>query len=538
MGPYYKVALVLGVEDMGKIEARIDAGGKVSMQITVSSDNFYEHTDTIDTSLYDILNQDGCLKTGAYAKAKITASFLKHEKEWPVWEYEPAWTFDGGIVPKFGAPASQGYNEQSRRLTVSSDLSRSVFFFTAGPVGFELFDEKGKPLGKRVWTANDYVTTEFFGTSYRLTFDDVEPERWYIVHPLCQFAGKEIVAGPGARIYAGLEDLFVEADSAKFDYQGGTSFVKVRNTYSKETYASCQYDDYTNRDWFTVEETKDGYNIICQPNTTPKRRSGYVEFRAQKEEDTFGFNARRSTVYIRQEVDPAYIGLLFQNISRVSMAYDDAERNDVPVYGDPDPDDPTYTELFSRSLIIGQEDVDDAFTSNPVIKKGDDGTFTLQGNGLTITGKFDPVAKGQPYRSGQGTFKLNTDFDHHRKTVEEVEACFEKSVLSPAWGYTDTGYVLNELTNLALDEHYQRDVEGTVDVTYDEERQQYKLVFKGAGSLTYSAECYRRLSGIVASENTDAFFHPHSNVKVTETSHEVINCNTDIDYTVFYELNE
>ena len=524
MGPYYKVALVLGVEDMGKIEARIDAGGKVSMQITVSSDNFYEHTDTIDTSLYDILNQDGCLKTGAYAKAKITASFLKHEKEWPVWEYEPAWTFDGGIVPKFGAPASQGYNEQSRRLTVSSGLSRSVFFFTAGPVGFELFDEKGKPLGKRVWTTDDYVTAESFGTSYRLTFDDVEPEKWYIVHPLCHFGKQEIVAGPGARIYAGLEDLFVEADSAKFDYQGGTSFVKVRNTYSKDTYASCQYDDYSNRDWFTVEETKDGYNIICQPNTTPKRRSGYVEFRAQKEEDTFGFNARRSTVYIRQEVDPAYIGLLFQRIAASSVAVLDGETDYMNI------ESPDGTYYFGAPIAIGEEDIVNAFEKNPVIHHQPDGTFALQGvEGLSLEGKFDPVEAGGRWQTGSGTFTLATDYEHHRKSKEDVEAAFHNGIAKQG------GESMAENSNPVLDEHFKRNVEGTFTVTWDDSRQQYLFRFTGTGTLDYSATCYKYVSGVP--EGGD-LMSAQPNARITGTVDYSTSANTDVNYGVFYELNE
>ena len=537
-GPFYKVSFILGTEDIGKIEARIDAGGKTSMQITVSSDNFYEHTDTINTSFYDALNQDGSLKIGAYAKAKISAKLLKWEKEWPAWEYEPGWTMDGGVVPKFVAPAIRSYNADQRTLSVGTSLSRSVLIFTAGPVGFELFDDDGKPLGKRVWTEKEYIATDWFGDSYNLTFDDVEPDKWYIVHPTCHFGKRELVAGPGKRFFAGLQDLTVDKDSLNFDYVGGAAFVGVRNTFSKETGVSVQYDDYMVTNWLTVEATKDGYNVTCQPNTSTKRRSAYIEFTARDPNDTFGFNSRRHKVYIKQEVDPAYLGLLLQQIGNGNTYSPYCSDESIDVNGDPAPEAEDFTNLFGRHLIIGTDDIDDAFNSNPVIKKNDDGTFTLQGDGLTITGKFDPVEPGQPFRSGAGKFKLNTDMDHHRKTAAEVEAVFRYNGLpSSAFGQTRPGYILDELTNVALDEHYTRVIEGDVTVTWNENKKMYQFQFVGVGTLTYGATCYTHVSGIPAGNGFD-FYKSYPNATITQTQYYSYTADSDMDFTVYYQLNE
>ncbi|MDY6297799.1 MAG: BACON domain-containing carbohydrate-binding protein [Alloprevotella sp.] len=539
-GPYYKVSFILGTEDIGKIEARIDAGGKTSMQITVSSDNFYEHTDTIDTSLYDALNQDGSLKIGAYAKAKITAKLLKWEKEWPAWEYEPGWTMDGGVVPKFSEPTIRSYNADQRTLSVGTSLSRSVLIFTAGPVGFELFDDDGKPLGKRVWTEKEYIATDWFGDSYNLTFTNVEPEKWYIVHPLCHFGKRELVAGPSKRFYAGLQDLTVDKDSLKFDYGGGTDFIGVRNTVSKETSMNVQYDDWQNNGWLTVEATKDGYNITCQPNTGTKRRTAKIEMVARDPNDTFGFNSRRRYVVVKQEVDPAYLGLLFQQIGNGNTfsPFSSGDDHDIWVHGDPHPEVEDFTELFGRALIIGSDDIDDAFSRNPVIKKNDDGTFTLQGEGLTITGQFDPVEPGQPYRSGAGKFRLNTDMDHHRKTAAEVEAVLRYNGMpNSAFGLTRSVDVFEELVNLALDEHYKRDIEGDVTVTWNESKQQYQFQFVGTGTLTYGATCYTHLSGIRADGEFN-WYKCYPNATVTGTEYHTYTSDSDMDYTVFYELNE
>lgn len=537
-GPFYKVAFILGTEDIGKIEARIDAGGKTSMQITVSSDNFYEHTDSINTALYDALNQDGSIKVGAYAKAKITAKLLKWEKEWPAWEYEPGWTMDGGVVPKFSEPTIRSYDASSQRLSVGTSLSRSVLIFTAGPVGFELFDDDGKPLGKRVWTEKEYIATDWFGDSYNLTFTGVEPEKWYIVHPLCHFGSKELVAGPGKRFYAGLQDLTVDKDSLKFDYGGGADFVGVRNTFSKETSMNVQYDDWQNNGWLTVEATKDGYNITCQPNTGTKRRTAKIELVARDPNDTFGFNSRRRYVIVKQEVDPAYLGLLFQQIGNGNTYSPFNGEDDIWVHGDPALEDETFTELFGRALIIGTDDIDDAFNRNPIIKKNDDGTFTLQGDGLTITGKFDPVEPGQPYRSGAGKFRLTTDMDHHRKTAAEVEAVYQYNGMpNKAFGQNTSGYVLAELVNLALDEHYKRDIEGDVTVTWNESKQKYQFQFVGVGTLTYGATCYSHISGIPAGNGFD-FYKSYPNATITQTQYHSYSADSDLDYTVFYELNE
>lgn len=537
-GPFYKVSFILGTEDIGKIEARIDAGGKTSMQITVSSDNFYEHTDSINTSFYDALNQDGSLKVGAYAKAKISAKFLKWEKEWPAWEYEPGWTMDGGVVPKFSEPTIRSYNADQRTLSVGTSLSRSVLIFTAGPVGFELFDDNGKPLGKRVWTEKEYIATDWFGDGYNLTFNDVEPDKWYIVHPLCHFGKRELVAGPGKRFFAGLQDLTVDKDSLNFDYGGGAAFIGVRNTFSKETGVSVQYDDYMVNDWLTVEATKDGYNVTCLPNTSTKRRSAYIEFTARDPNDTFGFNSRRHKVYIKQDVDPAYLGLMLQQIGYPKVSSPYAGEESIYVSGDPAPEAEDFNMLFGRALIIGTDDIDDAFNSNPVIKKNDDGTFTLQGDGLTITGKFDPVEPGQPFRSGAGKFKLNTDMDHHRKTAAEVEAIFHYNGMpTSAFGLRSSGEILDELTNLALDEHYTRVIEGDVTVTWNENKQMYQFQFVGVGTLTYGATCYTHVSGIPAGNDFN-FNKSYPNATITQTQYYSYTTDSDMEYTVYYQLNE
>ena len=535
-GPYYKVNFLLGTEDIGKVELRVDAGLKSSLEAEIKTEQLAAPVDSISTTAYDILNRDNTVKTGTFAKVGWAAKFYTWEDDDTFWEKDRAWDFQGALVPKFGTPNGY-YDSSSQRLSLSCDVDRNVFVFTTGTLGFALFDDNGKQVGDRIWDTRTYFRPEDWNR-YSLTFNDVKPDQWYTVHPLCHLMGYELIASPGKRIYSGVQDLIVEPLELQFDHLGGTGSITVKNTLTKKTEVGVNYSNWQDTDWLTYEAAKDAYNITVQPNTGYKRRLAQVEFVARDPNDTFGFSSRRQTVYVRQEVDPAHLGLLFQQISKNSYCWTDYEGESIWVHGSPNPEDKDFTELFGRSLMPGAEDIDHAFNSNPVIQKNDDGTFVLQGEGLTITGKFDPVEPGQPYRTGSGTFKLNTDMDHHRKSAADVETVFRYDGLpESAFGLKGAGAILDELTNLALDEHYKRDIEGNVTVTWNESKKQHEFQFVGKGSLTYSATCYTRLSGITA-DNGFSFYKCYPNATIIETHDYTINCGTDIDYSVFYELNE
>lgn len=535
-GPYYKVNFLLGTEDIGKLELRVDAGLKTSLEAEIKMKELEKPVDSISTAVYDLLNRDNTVKTGTFAKVGWAAKFYHWEDDDTFWEKDRAWDFQGALVPKF-QELNGYYDSSSRRLSLNCNVDRNVFVFTTGTLGFALFDEKGKQVGDRLWDKRTYFRPEDWNR-YSLTFNDVEPDKWYTVHPLCHLMGYELIASPGKRFYSGVQDLIVDPLELQFDHQGGTGAITVKNTLTKKTEVGVSYSNWQDTDWLTYEAAKDAYNITVKPNTGYKRRLAQIEFVARDPNDTFGFSSRRQTVYVRQEVDPAYLGLLLQQISNISNCWTDYEGESIWVHGSPNPEDEDYTELFGRSLMPHSEDVDAAFNSNPVIQKNDDGTFTLQGEGLTITGKFDPVEPGQPYRSGSGTFTLNTDMDHHRKSAADVETVYRyNGVPNSAFGLKGAGEILDELTNTALDEHYKRDIEGDVTVTWNESKQQYEFKFVGAGTLTYSATCYTRLSGITA-ENGFDWYKPYPNATIIETKDYTINCGTDMEYRVFYELNE
>lgn len=535
-GPYYKVNFLFGTEDIGKLELRIDAGLKSSLEAEIKTEALEAPVDSINTFAYDILNRDNTVKTGLFAKVGWSAKFYKWEDDDTFWEKDRAWDFQGALVPKFQEPTGY-YDSSSQRLTVNCDVDRNVLLFTTGTLGFALFDDNNKQVGDRIWDTRDYLGPTQW-KRYSLSFNNVEPDKWYTVHPLCHLMGFELIGSPGKRIYSGVQDLIVNPLELQFDHQGGSGTINVKNTLTKETEVHVNYSNWQDVDWLTYEAAKDAYNITVKPNTGYKRRLAQVEFVARDPNDTFGFSSRRQTVYVREDVDPAYLGLLFQQIDENSLAQTDYEGESIWVHGAPNPEEEDWTSLFGRSLMPGSEDIDSTFNCNPVIQKNDDGTFTLQGKGLTITGKFDPVEPGQRYQSGSGTFKLNTDMDHHRKSAADVEAIYRyNGVPKTAFGRTGAGEILDELANPALDEHFNRNIEGTVTVAWNESRQQYAFTFIGTGTLTYSANCYTRLSGITAGNGFD-WYKPYPNATIIETQDYSITCNTNMGYKVFYELNE
>ena len=128
--------------------------------------------------------------------------------------------------------------------------------------------------------------------------------------------------------------------------------------------------------------------------------------------------------------------------------------------------------------------------------------------------------------------------DHHRKTAAEVEAVFQYNGLpKSAFGLTRSGEILDELANLALDEHYTRDIEGDVTVTWNESKGQYQFQFVGVGTLTYGATCYTHVSGIPAGNGFD-FYKSYPNATITQTQYYSFTADSDMDYTVYYQLNE
>ncbi|MBR1755795.1 MAG: C10 family peptidase [Bacteroidaceae bacterium] len=535
-GPYYKVNFLFGTEDIGKLELRIDAGLKTSLEAEIKTEALEAPVDSINTFAYDILNRDNTVKTGLFAKVGWSAKFYKWEDDDTFWEKDRAWDFQGALVPKFQEPTGY-YDSSSQRLTVNCDVDRNVLLFTTGTLGFALFDDNNKQVGDRIWDTRDYLGPTQW-KRYSLSFNNVEPDKWYTVHPLCHLMGFELIGSPGKRIYSGVQDLIVNPLELQFDHQGGSGTINVKNTLTKETEVNVNYSNWQDTDWLSYEKANDGYSITVKPNTGYKRRLAQIEFVARDPNDTFGFSSRRQTVYVREDVDPAYLGLLFHQIDENSLAQTDYEGESIWVHGAPNPEEEDWTSLFGRALMPGSEDIDSTFNCNPVIQKNDDGTFTLEGKGLTITGTFDPVEPGQRYLSGSGTFKLNTDMDHHRKSAADVETVYRyNGVPRSAFGRTGAGDILDELANVALDEHFKRDIEGTVTVAWNETNQQYAFTFIGTGTLTYSANCYTRLSGITAGNGFD-WYKPYPNATIIETQDYSITCNTNMGYKVFYELNE
>ncbi|MBP3227385.1 MAG: hypothetical protein J6M53_01225 [Bacteroidaceae bacterium] len=525
-GPYYKVQFLLGTEDIGKLELRIDAGLKSSIEAEIKTKALEEPVDSVRTWPYEILNRDNTFKMGTFAKVGWSAKFYHWEDDGTLWEKDRTWDFQGGLVPQFQAPQVY-YDAYSRSLSVSCNVDRSVFPLTSGTLGFALYNEKGQPVGQPVWDTRRYFQPTLWN-SYWLTIPNVEPDQWYTVHPLCHLMGFELTARPATRFFAGEQDLFVSPDSLKFDHTGGFGFISVKNTFSDDLTVGDSYWSDSPR-WFNYAEGEGGYNVSVSPNEGYKRRIETIGFTARDPNNMF--NQRYREVVIYQDIDPAYIGLIYQGVSPASYASVDGETDYIYITTlDEDLEGDHY---FGSPITIGDEDVKNAFEKNPIIHHNADGTFSIDGvEGLSMEGKFDPVAEGEQWQTGSGTFKLATDFDHHRKSKEDVETAYHNGFAQQG------GEALVECLNPALDEHFKRDVEGTFTITWDATKQQYLFRFTGTGTVDYSATCYKYVSGIKDNGNIHYFWEAQPDARITGTVDYTTTANTEVNYGVYYLLNE
>lgn len=530
VGPYFSLALVIAHEDLAKLEARVDAGlqAVISAQIK-KSDWGLVFGDESNTALYDALNRDGSVKTGLFGTGVLNVGFMKEEEKLAdLFELERGFDFEGGLVPKFEKPTAY-YSSESKTLSLFGKAKRKVL--TPVSLGFAIYDMKGKQVGNIEWAEDHYTDPgdyDFFSFSKEIPNF---PTGWYNIHPVVNQFTKDMLAKPAYKFYAGERTLTVTPDSLGFNYQGGTGRIKVENTMDPNG-SSINIVDIAN--W--VQYDRDGEDVIVtvKPNETTQRRRTTFNITAN-EPDTW--NSLTRSVTITQGIDPSLIGLLPTEIKRSSICSDyvpdDRDAYYVDMYSTTDRETdwgPAGTTVCFSSFPIdlNSNDVKEMF-QKAALKYNQDGSFSADVDGLTITGQFEPRKKGEPWLKGSGTFTINSVKPDHRKTAEEYSAMWR----TPKAYYND----LVETYNPTLDATMTRHIEGTFTVVYNESTKLYEFTYTGTGTYSYDATCADFISGLIF--NIGGWEQgPAPNATVTRTTNKVVSGDSEIEYHVTYQLVE
>ena len=187
------------------------------------------------------------------------------------------------------------------------------------------------------------------------------------------------------------------------------------------------------------------------------------------------------------------------------------------------------TVCFSSFPIeLNSNDVKEMF-QKAALKYKEDGSFSGEVDGLTITGQFEPRKKGEPWLRGSGTFTINSVKADHHKTIEEYSAMWQTSKAY----YND----IVETYNPTLDATMTRHMEGTFSVVYNESTKRYEFTYTGTGTYRYDAICADFITGLnfnlVGWEQG-----PAPNATVTRTMNKVVNGESELNYSIIYELVE
>lgn len=530
VGPYFTLALVIAHEDLAKLEARVDAGLQaiISAQIK-KSDWDLVFGDESNTALYDALNRDGSVKTGLFGTGVLNVGFMKEEEKLAdLFELERGFDFEGGLVPKFETPTAY-YSSESKTLSVFGKAKRKVL--TPVSLGFAIYDMDGKQVGNIEWAEDHYTDPgdrDYF--TFNKEISNI-PVGWYNIHPVVNQFTKDMLAKPAYKFYAGERTLKVTPDSLGFDYQGGTGRVKVENTLSPNAF-SINIIDVAN--WVSYDRDGEELVVTVKPNETTQRRRTTVNVIAS-EPNTW--NSITRSITITQDIDPSLIGLLPTEIKSSSICSDYA----------PDDHDAYYVDMYSTTnretdwgpagttvcfakfpIDRNSNDVKEMF-QKAVLKYKEDGSFSADVDGLAITGQFEPRKKGEPWLKGSGTFTINSAKPDHRKTAEEYSAMWRTSKAF----YND----ILETYNPTLDATMTRRMDGTFTVVYNESTKRYEFTYTGTGTYRYDAICADFISGLnfnlVGWEQG-----PAPNATVTRTTNKVVSGDSELNYSVTYELVE